>query len=94
MKEMITQTVGEDELMHSVLSNALREYHDTLNSRRRMYQDALDFLLDNDPQHRDIPMLSESLEEVNEMYGKMFDLLIAVGFGSVVITYEENEEIL
>lgn len=93
-QEMTVRTlcVNDDYELHSILRQALIEYRDNLNERRRQMSDALDYLEQNEDGHRDIPMLAERAEYFGNRYERIYDLLLAVDFGTVTIEYETLDD--
>jgi len=92
-KETITIDLANDRDLWVIMQNALHAHHDTLNNRRRQLMQTLEDLQRSQPDHRDLPMLRESHADAAEQYERMYDLLIAVDHGKIVISYEDYPEV-
>lgn len=90
METLITKSTTSDEALKELVREALVRHHDYLNDRRRHFSDALEFLLQNDTEHMDIPMLSENADKYLKQYEDMYELLIAIDFGNITITYADD----
>ena len=85
----VTKSAHSDPQLKSLLREALDRHHDYLNDQRRHFGDALEFLLQNDTRHPDIPMLSAKADKYAKQYEDMYELLIALDFGDITITYDD-----
>lgn len=89
---IVTVDTVDDPELKSILRQALVEYHEAINERRRSYADAAEqvtnggeSILGDDPM-----TLIRRANYFHERYERMYQLLIAVDFGNVTFTYNDD----
>ena len=95
MVTSLNLSTAGDPALKGIVRQALIEYLESCNERRRFYDEALEDIANGIPltgvlADHDPALLSMRADYFLTRYERLYELLLAVDFGNVTFTYDDN----